>query len=157
MAAAVDAYAAAVRQSLEAGLEVQVAAAQACLGIALLLADRLDEAAAATGDALATYEKAGDRLGRCHHLATSAAIQAELGEPAAARELLAQARATSSAPHTRPVGWMGICDAFVLASEHRQAGTDGREEVGALLDEAPTDAFSRTMVRRLRERMSADD
>jgi predicted ATPase/DNA-binding winged helix-turn-helix (wHTH) protein len=147
---AVASYSRAIEQSEQASLEVGIAAAQACLGIVLLLAGRLDEASEATDLALAAYEAAGDRLGRCHHLATSAAIQAEGDNPGAAQRLLDQARSTTSDPAARPEGWLRICEAFIVAARVR-ANEEGANwgQLDALIEGAPTDAFARAMLRRL--------
>ena len=135
-----------------AGLAVLRGTARACLGIALLVAGRLEEAEQATARAIDTYEAAGDRLGRAHHLATAGAIAAEQDDLVAADALLDRARDAAPTSSGRPWPWIHLSEGFLDAARERQGSLDDLARLDALLLAPQEDAFGRALLLRLASR-----
>mgnify|MGYP003884951815 CR=1 FL=1 len=134
-------------EQAEAVGEAGVAAiARAARSFALLLQGRPDEAAPDNAAARAVFTEVGDRLSRAFHTGIAAVIEADRGDPDAARTYLQEAE------DARPTGrehreldlWLAICR--VLVAERTPAARDRLLE--RLEAESPS-AFVRALGRHL--------
>lgn len=93
------------------------------------------------------YEGAGDRLGQAHHLATSAAVEAEADRVQEAEARLAQALEVAPSGAGRPTPWLALCSAFVAAARARtgRAAEGDAAAIDAVLAAQPPDAFARAL------------
>ena len=141
---ALAAYRRAIDEAQAASLPMLEGTARELTAIACLVRGDLEEARDQNAAAVRVYEQVGDLLGLSHHLATAAALAAQLGELERADGLLQRAREASPS-QARPRPWIRICEGFI----HLARG-DGHALAETLA--GPTaNAFDRVVMRRLKE------